>query len=553
MLYNGSMFIRIKDKPNGMKSVQIVESYRRGDKVRQDIVRHVGQAATESEVEVLRKLAQSIIIEMENKRHPVLPLFSPEDIYAKKEKKPADDTVRIKRLREEQRIIDGIGDIFGGLYTDLGFDHLLGDNESSKRWNGILRECVMARLANPVSKRRTAALLEEDYGIKISLEKIYRMMDHVSDKEEDIKKEVCRTTLSLFENRVDILFFDVTTLYFESVIQGGLRDFGFSKDCKFNETQVVLALITTTSGLPITYELFPGNMYEGRTLIKMVKKLKEEYTIENIFLAADKAMFSEENLSMMDEEGISYVVAARLKSLPQDMKEDITKGINYKDYTADGDLYRAKEYEYRDRRLIVSYSSERAKKDAADRQRLVLRMMKRAKDGKIKISDLIPNHGTKKYVDITGGSAVINEEKIKMDARWDGYHGVITNRKNEKVESVLKHYQGLWQIEEAFRLSKHDLMMRPVYHWTDERIKAHISICFLAFTLAKQATYRLACKHMPMSFEQLRNELLHTQTSIVVNLDNNKRYGIPSHITADQKRIYQAFGLKRFEVPYVVE
>ena len=101
----------------------------------------------------------------------------------------------------------------------------------------------MARLANPVSKRRTASLLEEDYGIKIPLEKIYKMMDHVSDRESDIKQQIATTTQSLFKEEVDVLFFDVTTLYFESFEADELRNFGFSKDCKFKETQVVLALV----------------------------------------------------------------------------------------------------------------------------------------------------------------------------------------------------------------------------------------------------------------------------------------------------------------------
>ncbi|MBU0506929.1 transposase [bacterium] len=193
----------------------------------------------------------------------------------------------------------------------------------------------------------------------------------------------------------------------------------------------------------------------------------------------------------------------------------------------------------------MSYNSARAKKDAADRQRLVDRLMKKVKDGKVKIKDIIPNYGTKKYLQISHGEATVNEAKIDEDAKWDGLYGVISNVKSKAPEELLQTYHGLWQIEEAFRVNKHDLKMRPIYHWTEKRIKAHISLCFLAFTLVKQATYRLSIQQTPMSFEQLRNELLHTQSSILVDLETKNKYRLPSKVTINQKNIYQAFGLKR--------
>ena len=465
------------------------------------------------------------------------------------QKKESSDTVKIKNLREEQRIIDGIGDVFGKLYKDLKLDKLIGGTQKDEQWNNILESCVLARIANPVSKRRSASLLEEDYGIKIPLEKIYRMMDHVADRESDIKQRIAQTTLSLFQEQVDVLFFDVTTLYFESIDTDELRAFGFSKDCKFKEVQVVLALVTTTKGLPITYKLFPGNTYEGGTLVEMVKDLQTQYAIKNILLVADRAMFNEENLSFMESLGIQYIVAAKLKALPKSLKSDILHA-DYNEEVIGDELHGLKEFEHKSRRLVVGYSAKRAGKDAADRQRLVDRLMKKVKGDKIKVKDLIPNYGSKKYISVENGSASINQEKIKADAEWDGFHGVITNATDKTSSELLSRYRELWQIEEAFRISKHDLKMRPIFHWTENRIKAHIAICFLAFTLAKQAVYRIALQQAPMSFEQIRNELLHAQSSVVIDLASQKKYMIPSHVTVNQKKLYQAFGLKRSQVPY---
>jgi len=544
------MFVRIKPKPNGKKSIQIVESYRRADQVSQKIVRHVGQAVTDREVEEMTRLAQSMINEMETERQPNLPFLDPLKVLKENpRKKESSDTVKIKNLREEQRIIDGIGDVFGKLYKDLKLDKLIGGTHKDEQWNDILESCVLARMANPVSKRRSASLLEEDFGIKIPLEKIYRMMDHVADRESDIKQRIAQTTLSLFQEQVDVLFFDVTTLSFESIETDELRAFGFSKDCKFKEVQVVLALVTTTKGLPITYKLFPGNTYEGGTLVEMVKDLQTQYAVNNILLVADRAMFNEENLSFMDSLGIQYIVAAKLKTLPKSLKSDILHA-DYNEEVVGDELHWLKEFEHKSRRLVVGYSAKRAKKDAADRQRLVDRLMKKVKGDKIKVKDLIPNYGSKKYITVENSSASINQEKIKADAQWDGFHGVITNATDKTSSELLSRYRELWQIEEAFRISKHDLKMRPIFHWTENRIKAHIAICFLAFTLAKQAVYRIALQQEPMSFEQIRNELLHAQSSVVIDLASQKKYMIPSHVTVNQKKLYQAFGLKRSQVPY---
>ena len=211
-------------------------------------------------------------------------------------------------MREEQRVIEGIGDVFGKLYTDLGLGDIISGSRKDSQWNAVLKTCVLARLANPASKLRTASLLEQDYGIRLPLEKIYRMMDCLAVCESSVKSRIAETTRSLFPDKVDVLFFDVTTLYFENFTPDGLREFGFSKDCKFRETQVVLALVTTIEGLPVTYRLFPGNMYEGNTLVKMVEELRVEHQIENILLVADRAMFTRRNLDNMDAMGVKYIV-----------------------------------------------------------------------------------------------------------------------------------------------------------------------------------------------------------------------------------------------------
>jgi transposase len=546
------MFVRVKEKANGKKSIQIVESVRREDKVNQQIVRHVGQAVTEREVEELKKLARSIIEEMKKSKpqQQMLPIFSPENIIkAKEAKKPVSDESQSKNLREEQRIIDGIGDVFGKLYSDLGLDNILINTKKDKQWNSILKSCVLARIANPDSKRGTAAFLESDYAIRIHLDKIYRMMDHVFKNEKRIKSQICSNTLSLFEEEVNVLFFDVTTLYFESFEPDELRENGYSKDNKFKETQVVLALVTTQGGLPITFKTFPGNTYEGHTLIDIIEELQKEYKVKNVLLVADRAMFNDDNLGTMESLGVNYIVAAKLKTLSKAFKKQILGDDDFGAQIVENELHWIKEYEHKNRRLIVSYSSKRARKDAFDRQKLIDRLLKKVKNGKIKIKDIIPNYGTKKYLKVENSAAEINESKISDDAKWDGLYGVISNS-DLNPKDILSKYRGLWQIEEAFRISKHDLEMRPIFHWSPNRIKAHILICYIAYSLIKQALHRIKLQQTELSFKMIREELLRVQSSLYSDIATKEKIIIPSKVTPAQKKIYQVFGLKRSNVPY---
>lgn len=133
----------------------------------------------------------------------------------------------------------------------------------------------------PVSKRKSAKEIKKNTDEEIDLDRIYRMMDKVYENTNSIKDLIKSSTLSLFNYKVDVAFFDVTTLYFESFTPDNLRNFGFSKDKKFKETQIVLALITTSDGLPLGYELFPGNTFEGHTLITVIDQFKKTYDIAN--------------------------------------------------------------------------------------------------------------------------------------------------------------------------------------------------------------------------------------------------------------------------------
>ena len=205
--------------------------------------------------------------------------------------------------------------------------------------------------------------------------------------------------------------------------------------------------------------------------------------------------------------------------------------------------------------MITHSILHRTKKDCYDRETAVRRLkakLQKSKDPK----SLISNYGYKKYLEIKGVATVtVNQDKLSAESVWDGLHGIITNIKIEDMaaEALLSHYKGLWQVEESFRITKHDLKVRPVFHWTPNRIRAHLCISFMAFSCVRHLEYRVKLQHRKMSPEEIRKELVHVQISILKSKSTQKRYCVPSRISQDAKKIYQLMGMKYSTVPFQLE
>lgn len=488
------MFVRVKTSPNSVgKSVQIVQSIRKGERVTQKIVRHAGMAYDEDELKKLKSLAGSIKLKLEAGGQEFL--FKPEEIVklgdSGKKYKDSDYIVNVKNLKEEQRLVSGIHDVYGKLFLDLGYDKVIKRPSRNKATVDIFKNIVLARVANPVSKMATVDMLEEDFGVTLDLDRVYRMMDSLDEPAiERLKKITYENSLKLLGTKIDVIFYDATTIYFESFEEDSLKRNGFSKDHKHNQPQVLLALMVTTDGLPVDYEIFPGDVYEGHTLIPALTKIREKYDIGKIVFVADSAMLSKDNIKMLEdleEYNLSYIVGARLKNMKGHLKEKILDGKNYKKIKAG---YSIAQIPDGDRKVIVSYSESRARKDANDRKKAIAKLIKkldRSKSAKSHLRD----HGYRKYLKVEGKSKLsLDEAKIASDVRWDGLHGVVTNSELSPVE-ILSKYNDIWNVEAAFRVTKHDLKVRPVYHWKPRRIAAHIGICFVAYALVKHLEYRV--------------------------------------------------------------
>jgi len=418
------------------------------------------------------------------------------------------------------------------------------------------------------------------------------MLDSIKSEKKNKNKEVVfidripaiqniayQFTKRLLNDKITLFFYDCSTLYFESFIEDELRRFGYSKDNKFNQGQVLLALLVTEEGLPCGYEVFPGNMYEGDTFETAINQIKNRYGIEEAVIVADSGLLSQKNIDLVKGSGYQYILGARLKNLSQKWQKKIVENTEYETHTIyckdqkekEKDVLKIKDYDYDNNtgkankadeqgkdtnpeRLIVSWSSARAGKDKTDREKALKKLISKLDKSK-NPTDLISNYGYKKYLKIDNKTTVsIDEEKIKVAEQWDGLHGVFTNTDRLALNpyTVVNQYHGLWLIEDCFRIGKHDIRLRPVFHWTPNRIKAHIAICFVSFSLIRFLQYHLK-QEIDERFSALRicMELSSVQESILYDINNKlNKYVIPSKLNEDVLKIYEAMKLKRSIIPY---
>lgn len=556
------MYVRINKTPNSpRKSIQIVEGTRdkKTGQVKQKIIRYVGIAMDEREEAKLIDLAREIIPKLlleraaQSEQQSLLPLtegdFGSRKAGRRKQKSlseilPADQVV-LTDVEEESRIIEGVHEVAGHVFDDL-YGKLCRHRGLSARAYDRLKDVVLARLVDPCSKYATQQKLLKNFEKAHDLDSLYRMMDKVFEEIPRIKTLTFQKTQSLFPKGIDLLLFDVTTLYFESIEVDEVRAFGYSKDHRFNTTQVVLALATNSDGLPIGYELFEGNKAEVKTLVAAIESWKKLFDIAGVCFVGDRAMMSEANVTLLETMKYQYIIAAKLKGLPEVLKSKILDEGHYQAALFENELSWIGEFDYNSQRLIVSYKSKRAMKDQKDRQVVIDKINKQlSKSGQLKTSKLISNKGIKKYVSLhQEGLVALDENKVEREAQWDGLHGIITNIKDEEAPALLSRYGRLWKIEESFRINKHTLKMRPIFHWKPERIHAHIALCYMAFSVIRHLEYQVNLTQK-ITVNTILDELLHVQASIHVHKRTKDRYRLPGSFSNNARKIYKAFNLTR--------
>ncbi len=485
--YFCGMFVRKKSNASGIVSVQVIDKSHGNYQV----VKTIGSSADAVEVQSLYLKGKRWI-----EAH-----LGQQDMFSQ-----ADQAQEEKQVVEylfsniESVLINGTQLILEKVFKSVGFDKL-GDD--------VLKHLVTARLSQPLSKSATVTYLKDHFDEDLHYQKIYRYMDKLyNTKQEEIQRISVDHSRKILGDEIGLLFYDVTTLYFETDHSDDLRERGFSKDGKHAQPQVVLGLLVSRGGYPLSYSIFNGAQYEGRTMLPIVEDFVTRFKLNDFVVVADSGLMNKKNKDLLNSAGYKYILGARIKNESEKTKDWILS-LNKSDGIFN-------EKKIKGTRLIVGYSSKRAKKDKYNRDKGIKRLEAAYKSGKV-TKDHINKRGYNKFLEISQDIKVtISQEKIKEDERWDGLKGYITNTDLPAME-VYEQYNGLWVIENAFRVTKGTIELRPMFHFTPKRIEAHVTICFVAFKVYKELERILKLKGINLSVDKVLN-IAKTITTIKVRL-----------------------------------
>ena len=489
--YICGMFIRKSKNRSGSVSVQVISKQAGKSKV----VKTIGSAADEQQIAILVHRAKQEIASLQ--KQETLFVFEKDALIES----------YLSSLENGQIRTVGPELIFGKIYDSIGFNAIEG---------GLFRHLVISRLAFPLSKLKTVDYLYRYQGVSIGIDSVYRFLDKLNATLKDQVEQITyKHTLKVLKNNISIVFYDMTTIYFEASDEDDLRKPGFSKDGKHQNGQIFLGLLVGLGGYAIGYDIFDGGIYEGHTLIPVIEKLSAKFNLSKPIIVADAGLLSNDNIKSLEENGYTYILGARPKNETKEIKEKILETV-----LEDGQTMTIQKGAKK--RLVIAYSNKRAAKDEHNRKRGLQRLEKKIKSGKLTKSN-INNKGYNKYLKMEGEINIkIDYEKFDQDKSWDGLKGYITNTKLTP-KRVIKNYKNLWHIEKAFRMSKTDLRIRPIYHHLQRRIEAHICISFTAYAIYKELERVLYKEKSPISLVKAA-ELTHTMYQLNIMLPESNHH-----------------------------
>lgn len=430
--------IRTSKTGSGKIEVQIV--YYKNRKT--IVVKHFGSGQTEQAIHNLKEDARKWIIQESNNYG----LFS----------------------KNEDRI-------FLENYTYLGHKYLYAYEflekifkkfKFDKYLNTLFKDLVISRILEPNSKRESLNFLSDFMDKNHSLDSLYKQIAKYDEKrKQNLESQIMEIAKKEFCFDFSFVLYDVTTLYFESFENYEFQKPGFSKDHKANQPQVVVGLVVTKDGLPLSYQIWKGNTFEGHTFIPVLKAFKTLHRIEKLTVVADSAMLSKINFRILKEEGLNYIVGARLGNLKQDVLEKVLEDFKMQD-----------NYSKRVDDLVVDYSSGRYFKDLSE-------LEKQKKKAESYLGELSFRTPKLKYLKTEFLNNSLNQELIDKHKKLLGLKGYYTDLNLPNTE-IINYYHNLYKVEHAWRIAKSDLQTRPIYHHKEESIRNHLLICFAALTIS---------------------------------------------------------------------
>ena len=437
---------------SGNVAVQIVNRYNHVTK----IVKHVGSARNKAELENFLKLARNLAFKMS----------SNETLFPEMYEEEKGQLVSMSHLE----VLPNYKHMFA--YEFLSYFYKLSGFEKLELT--ILKHLVFARIIRPTSKIESLRFLRENFGIRYGHSNLYGELLKINERKDELEKIAVNYARKHLSFDFSLVFFDVTTLYFETFKEDkdNFRKAGFSKDGKHQQPQILVGLVVTKEGFPISIESFEGNTFEGHTMLPVILNLKKKYNIENLTIVADCGMLSFNNMEVLQNNNLSYVVGARMGGI----KENVIKNISEKINKQENYIVEAKT---KYGRLLVDYSKKRASKDKSDREKQIRKAEYQIINGNsiLKRIRFLKEDIKTKYE--------LNQNLIDKDIILDGLKGYYTNTEEKDARLLINRYKDLWHVEKAFRIAKSDLLARPMFHHKKENVKAHILIVFVSLAIAK--------------------------------------------------------------------
>jgi len=354
-----------------------------------------------------------------------------------------------------------------------------------------------------------------------------RAMDRLLPHRQQIEDQLFRRVTEIFSLPLRLVFYDVTSTYFEGDGVCEIAGYGHSSDHREDRAQVVIGLAVTQEGLPITHRVFKGNTVDVSTLAPMSAELKERFGLREPVVVCDRGMFSDANLTALEEQGFKYVLCLRSreqKEFGQALAAALGQGLR-RPRQLDAERVLAEVSVEPDRRHLVVYSAMRARHDFEVRDR----RLRRALEALWRLHERAPKEYLSEREIVSRATRILVESKVgklfeyqagfgsfrfwlrrdlyRRERRADGFFVLKTNHADLPAPEILQSYLQLQEVERAFRAVKTLLKLRPVYHWRQPRVEAHIFIVFLAFLLAKALELKLHAAGLDLSIAHALDQL----------------------------------------------
>lgn len=385
--------------------------------------------------------------------------------------------------------------------------------------NKLLTDLVIARIIEPSSKVQSLEFLKEFLDVRHNRRDLYRQLPYFTNFKSKVESYTITLAKKEFNFNFSLVFYDVTTLYFESFKDDEFRKPGFSKDNKSWQPQILIGLIVNSEGFPVAYEVFEGNKFEGHTLIPVISAFKQRHKIEILTVVADAAMISLENIKALESNNLQYIVGARIGNLPLSLISDISRKLNQIDRKS----LRART---KHGTLVCDFSLRRYTKDRREMERQIKKAETLLKNpSAIKRAKFLQNKSKANFE--------FNTELLKKSRLLLGIKGYYTNLSSEiDNDTIISNYHSLWHVEQAFRIAKSDLQMRPIYHFKKHTIEAHILICFMALAI---------CKYMEIktgkSIKKIVKLLRGVTDAVILDTLTNEKITLRSELKDETKQI----------------